>query len=63
METSNKETDKLRQLIDASKKEIEFLNAKARIAGIVAVQKYIDNFEKMKEYDGFANYWASWNAQ
>lgn len=55
--------DKLRQLVDASKKEIEFLNAKARIAGIVAVQKDTDNFEKTEEYDGFANYWASWNPQ
>lgn len=34
-----------------------------KTVGAVSVQNYIDNFNQMKEYDNFASYWASWNAQ
>lgn len=53
----------LRQLTEAQAKEIKSLKAKAKTVGKVAVQNYIDNFEKIELYDTFINQWSSWNAQ
>lgn len=58
LEALNEEKSKLRQLTGAQEK-IEFVKAEARVAGDIVVQKYIVNFEESKEYDDFANYWAS----
>lgn len=42
---------------------IESLKTKMKMAGEIAVQNYIDNFDNTLKYDNFANFWALSSAQ
>lgn len=40
---------------------IESLKTETKMAGKIAVQNYIDNFDNTLKYDNFANFWALWS--
>lgn len=57
LEHANKNKAKFGMFTETQNQEIESLRAEVKTVGKVAVQNYIENFDQMKEYDDFVNYW------